>query len=121
MGRSSERAVAGVTSGQIGYGDTVTWDARHFGVRFRLTSEVTEFTHPTRFVDEQISGPFKRWWHEHEFIADGNVTRMIDRVEFAAPFGVLGRIAEKLVLDRYLERLIRRRSQWLKCELEGRS
>lgn len=120
MGQSKERAVAGVMSGQMGHGDTVTWSARHFGIRFYLTSKVTEFTRPTRFVDEQTSGPFKHWWHEHEFIADGNGTWMIDRIEFSAPFGVLGRIGEKLVLNRYMEKLIRQRNQWLKRELEGR-
>lgn len=118
MEQASERAVAGVTSGQIAYGETVTWSARHFGIRFRLTSKITEYEYPTRFVDEQISGPFKRWWHEHEFIADGKLTRMIDRIEFDAPFGVLGRIAERVVLDRYMKRLIGRRNQWLKRELE---
>jgi hypothetical protein len=32
MVRSRERAVAGVTEGELDLGDTVTWRARHFGV-----------------------------------------------------------------------------------------
>ena len=38
---------------------------------------------------------------------------MTDRVEFRAPFGPLGRIVERLVLRRYLERLIAERGRFL--------
>ena len=38
---------------------------------------------------------------------------MVDRVQFSAPFGVLGRAVERLFLARYLERLIIRRGQFL--------
>jgi len=54
---SRERAVGGVTSGLLGPGDEVTWEATHFGVRQRLTSRITEFEPPRRFVDEMV-GPW---------------------------------------------------------------
>jgi hypothetical protein len=38
---------------------------------------------------------------------------MVDRVEFTAPLGVLGRAVERLFLARYLERLIARRGGFL--------
>jgi hypothetical protein len=38
---------------------------------------------------------------------------MVDRVEFTAPLGVLGRAVERLFLARYLERLIVRRGRFL--------
>jgi hypothetical protein len=57
MARSGERAVAGVTSGVMRQGDTVTWRARHFGLPFHLTSRISEYSEPTRFVDEQVKGP----------------------------------------------------------------
>ena len=42
-GGTSERAIAGVTRGLIGPNDEVTWEARHLGLRQRLTVRVTEF------------------------------------------------------------------------------
>ncbi len=118
MSRHGERAVAGVTSGEIGLGETVTWRARHFGLPFRLSSRITAHERPTRFVDEQVRGPFRRWWHEHRFVAEPGGTLMIDRIEFSAPGGPIGRLAERLLLERYLERLIERRNLWLTGELE---
>ncbi|WP_028272784.1 SRPBCC family protein [Arthrobacter sp. UNC362MFTsu5.1] len=110
---TGEQAVAGVTMGLIGAGQEVTWRARHFGVPIRMTSRITSMEFPERFVDEQVRGPFKAFRHVHEFEATASGSVMTDRVEFTAPFGLLGRIVEKLVLHRYLERLIVERGLYL--------
>lgn len=39
---SRERAVAGVTSGIMQLGEEVTWEARHLGRMWRLTSRISE-------------------------------------------------------------------------------
>ncbi|MFF4779657.1 hypothetical protein ACFY05_43280 [Microtetraspora fusca] len=67
MAGSSEEAVGGVTAGNLKLGDAVTWRARHFGIRWRLTSMISVYDRPGYFVDEQVSGPFKRWYHAHYF------------------------------------------------------
>lgn len=118
MRSSDERAIAGVTSGEIGPGETVTWSARHFWIWFRLKSRITDYERPSRFTDEQISGPFRRWRHEHEFQETVQGTCMIDRIDFDAPFGFVGRAVEKLILARYMQRLIERRNDWLREALE---
>jgi ligand-binding SRPBCC domain-containing protein len=113
MEHSGERAVGGVQRGLIGPGEHVTWKGRHLGIPFTLTSAVTEFDRPHRFVDEQQRGPFAAFRHEHLFDDEETGSRMIDRVTFTAPLGVLGRFAERAVLARYLRRLIEQRGEWL--------
>lgn len=121
MSASGERAVGGVTSGVMKLGDTVTWRARHFGITFQMTSAITEYDYPNRFVDEQQRGPFRSWWHEHTFTAmAGGETRMTDIVEFRSPFGPLGTLADRLVLGRYLARILGQRNTSLKNTLEAR-
>ena len=113
MAQSGEQVVSGVRSGAMALGDTVTWRARHFGVRFTMTSQITELDSPTRFVDEQVSGPFRRWWHEHVFEERDGATLMTDTVEFMSPLGPVGRLVDRLVLTRYLTRLLTERNRWL--------
>lgn len=113
MAQSKEEAVAGVMSGLISLGQEVTWRAWHFGVPIRMTSRITEMEAPIYFVDEQVKGPFRRFRHVHEFTEDSDGTVMVDRVEFGAPFGPIGRLAEKLVLARYLHQLIEQRNEHL--------
>lgn len=42
---------------------------------------------------------------------------MIDTVRYDAPLGPLGRIAERVVLTRYLTGLLERRNAWLREDL----
>ena len=111
MVRSREKAVAGVTSGLISLGEEVTWRAWHFGLPLHMTSRITEMESPDHFVDEQVKGPFKLFRHVHEFREDSAGTTMVDRIGFAAPFGPIGRLVEKLMLARYLQRLIETRNR----------
>jgi ligand-binding SRPBCC domain-containing protein len=82
-----------------------------------MTSRITALEAPHRFVDEQVRGPFARFRHEHRFEPSAGGTRMVDEIEFRAPLGVLGVVAERLALARYLPRLIRERNASLAAEL----
>ncbi|MEZ0072021.1 SRPBCC family protein [Planotetraspora sp. GP83] len=115
MAGSSEEAVGGVTAGGLRLGESVTWQARHFGILWRMTCAISAYERPGYFVDEQVSGPFKYWHHAHHFPSDGHGgTVMRDVIDFAAPLGPFGTIAEVAALRRYLPRLIRIRNQHVK-------
>jgi ligand-binding SRPBCC domain-containing protein len=108
MSRSRERAIAGVTSGRIALGESVTWRARHFGLWFTMTSRISALERPHRFVDEQTRGPFRVFRHTHEFRTRGGLTVMTDTLEVGSP--VLGMLVERSILVPYLRRLIRDRN-----------
>jgi ligand-binding SRPBCC domain-containing protein len=120
---SGERVVAGVASGRMALGESVTWSARHFGVRWQMTSQITAYDRPRRFVDEQVTGPFRRWHHEHTFNWDetAKATVMREVIQFAAPFGVLGRLVDAILLERYMRRLIQDRNSHVACLLDSGS
>jgi ligand-binding SRPBCC domain-containing protein len=100
--KTNERAIAGTTSGLINLGETVTWQATHFGIRQKLTSKITAYNRPSHFRDEQQRGAFKYIIHDHYFEQQGDVVLMTDIFEFQSPFGVLGWLFDKLVLTRYM-------------------
>jgi ligand-binding SRPBCC domain-containing protein len=108
-----------VTSGLLGLGDQVTWKATHFGVRQRLTSRITEFDPPRRFVDEMVRGAFRRFRHEHQFLAVEVGTEMVDMFDYTSPLGPLGRLADVLFLRHYMTQLLRERNAFLKHEAES--
>ena len=120
--KSQERAVAGVTSGMMELDEEVTWKARHFGRVWTMRSRISALERPTRFVDEQVKGPFAKWWHEHRFVrVDDQVTEMVDIIVFRAPLGVLGWIAERIGLTWYMGRMIDTRNKALALLAEERS
>jgi ligand-binding SRPBCC domain-containing protein len=118
MGRSRERAVAGVRHGLIGLGEEVTFEARHFGLRWRMTSRIAEMDEPHQFVDEMVRGPFGAWRHEHRYEPIAGGTRMTDDVRFRSPAGWLGRGVDRLFLRRYMIRLITERGAHLRAVAE---
>lgn len=117
--KTGEQAVAGRTSGLIGLGETVTWRAKHFGIRQKLTTQITEFKYPTFFVDEMVSGAFKSFRHEHRFSVDGEGTLMQDVFVFESPLGILGSFANWLFLKRYMTGFLLERNRVIKAEAEA--
>jgi ligand-binding SRPBCC domain-containing protein len=115
---TNERAVKGRTSGLIELGETVTWEATHFGIRQQLTSIITEFDPPNKFVYEMVSGAFKRFRHEHTFEIQDGGTLMTDKFDYTSPFGPLGMLADVMFLRSYMERLLLRRNEYIKNNAE---
>ena len=113
-----ERAVGGVTTGLIGLGDSVTFEAVHFGVRQRLSATVVEFERPKRFVDKMTRGAFQSLRHTHEFIPTTSGTQMVDTLEWKSPLGILGVIADNLFLLRHMRTFLQERNQNLKVFAE---
>ena len=108
-------AMAGVTSGLVSLGQRVTWRARHFGFRHKLTSAITAMDRPAHFQDVMTEGVFRCMRHDHYFRAvSPHETEMTDVFSFAAPLAVLGRIAEIAFLGRYMRKLMRERNLVLK-------
>ena len=111
--QTNERAVGGVTTGLIKLGETVTWEARHLGVKQRLTSKITKMEFPNFFQDEMVKGAFKSFKHEHFFEFEGTGTRLKDVFTYVSPLGFLGNIADHLFLKRYMTSFLTKRNQAL--------
>ena len=111
--------VIGSHSQHLKMGDLITWRARHLLVHWTMTVRICDYDRPRSFVDEQVSGPFSHFRHVHRFDAHGEGgTEMTDEILFRLPFGFLGWFAERIVLARYLARIIAVRNEYLKREAE---
>lgn len=117
---TGERAIAGVTSGLIGLGQDVTWQGRHLGFRITQQSRITQYRRPEYFQDRMVAGRFRYFYHDHSFEETGPAsTTMRDSLEFEAPMGFLGRIAEETLLKAHLRRLLERRNECIKRVAES--
>jgi ligand-binding SRPBCC domain-containing protein len=100
-------------------GDTVTWEAVHFGIKQHLTTKITAYERPQYFIDEMIRGIFQELKHYHAFVPQHSGTLMIDTLTFRAPLGILGRVIETLILTRYMQGLLLTRNRYLKQVAEA--
>ena len=104
---------------QVDLGETVTWEARHFGVRQLLESEITAYQYPVMFEDTMLNGAFKSLRHVHSFEETVQGTLMRDNFHYQAPFGICGILAERVFLTRYLTRFIEEKNAHLKRVAES--
>ena len=116
---TKERVVAGRASGLCEVGDTITWEAVHFGIRQRLSVKITQMNAPAFFQDEMTKGAFRSFTHQHIFEAENGGTLMKDVFTYKAPLGLLGRLAEWLVLNRHMKNLLQKRNATIKMVAEG--
>jgi hypothetical protein len=116
---TQERALPpGVTDGPLKLGDLVIFEARHLGVRQQLHARIVRFEPPHLFADEMIRGAFRSLYHLHEFLPDGDGTLMRDTITWRSPLGLLGRLADVLVLRRHLTRFLARKNAAFKALAE---
>ena len=71
-------------------GTVLVVTARRWGFPQRFITQVVAFEPGRMFVEEQRHGPFKKMVHHHIVETDGAGARMIDRVEYEPPGGLLG-------------------------------
>lgn len=63
-------------------GVEIAYRLRLHGIPVGWRSRITAWDPPHRFVDEQISGPYRRWVHEHTFTVQDGGTTVVDAVEY---------------------------------------
>ena len=72
-------------------------------VSLNWITEISQVKEGSYFIDNQISGPYKMWHHEHHFkINDNGTTDVIDKVTYKMPFYILGRLMHKIFIKRKL-------------------
>ena len=108
------------TMGVPGLGYEVVLKVRQFGLfMMRWRVRITEYEPPTLMSDEQVSGPFAYWKQTRRLREVDGGTELTDIVEYRAPFGVLGRITNALVIRRQVLEMFTYRQQMTKQILES--
>lgn len=82
------------------------------GIHRKWITEISEVEAGHHFTDLQERGPFAYWEHHHEYLDAPGGTRVIDRIRYAMPFGLLGRLAHPIVRAR-LEAMFAERARRL--------
>jgi ligand-binding SRPBCC domain-containing protein len=73
------------------------------GIPVTWTTEIRRWEPPFRFIDVQLSGPYRLWHHSHRFESLGGGTLMTDVVRYRLPFGIAGRLVNALKVRRDLK------------------
>ena len=77
----------------------------------RWRTEIAEWKPPFRFVDRQLKGPYKLWWHEHTFEDLGEGLTLVRDEVLYIPRG--GSLLHRFLVKPDLKRIFTYRQQRL--------
>ena len=84
------------------------------GIPLTWVTEITHVDENRYFVDEQRSGPYRIWHHQHHFREVSKGIEIFDEVDYALRFGFFGRLMNLLIIRRKLGSVFRYREQRIK-------
>lgn len=76
---------------------------RQFGIPMQWEGEWEVVEAGKKLVDIARQSPFAFWRHHHEFMPEGDGTRMRDLVEYNLPFGLLGHMAGATIMQGFFQ------------------
>jgi ligand-binding SRPBCC domain-containing protein len=95
---------------EIRTGTLIDYRLRLHGIPLRWRSRISVWEPPFRFVDEQLRGPYRRWYHEHRFEPVEGGTLCQDVVDYAV---LGGRLIDRWLVQPDLLRIFTFRQQTL--------
>ena len=81
------------------------------GIKLNWMTEITQVKDQEYFVDEQRMGPYKMWHHQHKIEAIPGGVLMKDIVTYQPPFGIIGAIANSLLIKKQLREIFAYRTK----------
>jgi ligand-binding SRPBCC domain-containing protein len=81
-------------------GARIEYKLRVHGLPIRWRTIIEEWNPPKQFVDNEEKGPYKLWHHTHRFWEENGGTWIEDTVRYALPFGLIGRIVNRVMVSR---------------------
>ncbi len=117
---TNEKVIDGRTKGLCELGDTITWQAKHLGIKQNFTVKIIQFNQPFYFEDTMLNGAFRTMQHKHYFEEKNGITTMKDKMEYSVPFGFIGKIFDAVYLKKYMHQFLLTRNEVLKSVAENK-
>lgn len=84
-----------------------------FNFPINWVTEITQVREPYYFVDEQRSGPYKFWHHQHKFKEIEAGVEIQDIVHYDLPLWIIGDLIERIFVRKKLKGIFDYRAQKL--------
>ncbi len=83
------------------------------GIKSTWITEITHIRNKEFFIDEQRVGPYTMWHHQHFISSIENGVLMTDIVSYQPPYGIIGVIANTLIIRSKLRQIFNYRTKSL--------
>lgn len=95
---------------ELQQGALLDYKLKLHGLPIKWRTEICHWEPPTSFIDQQLRGPYKRWYHKHVFEPTDGGTKVYDDVHYIVP---LGGLVNRLFVQRELKKIFSYRQEQL--------
>jgi ligand-binding SRPBCC domain-containing protein len=95
-------------------GTLIDYQIKIYNIPFHWRTKITVWDPPVRFVDVQLTGPYKMWIHEHSFEELGGSTKMSDKIQYQVPGGLFAPLVHRLRVKKDVENIFKFREKIIK-------
>ncbi|MCB0407683.1 MAG: DUF1731 domain-containing protein, partial [Bdellovibrionales bacterium] len=93
-------------------GTLITYKLKIHGIPIKWKTEILEWNPQFQFIDNQLSGPYKKWHHTHSFYSTPqNGTLMQDKIIFELPMGLIGMLFTSRFVTKDIQTIFDYRTQ----------
>lgn len=85
-------------------------------IKLNWMTEITHSKEKSYFVDEQRQGPYAMWHHQHKIEPINGGVLMTDIVTYKPPFGIIGAIANSIIIKTKLKQIFDYRTEVLEAK-----
>lgn len=90
-----------------------------YGVPFKWQSKIVEWNDGVSFVDKQLKGPYKYWYHRHLFESIGEGTLVTDEVSYKLYGGAFSHLSAGFFIKSELKKIFKYRSESIRNTFLG--
>lgn len=105
--------IESISTEEMQQGTLIDYRLKIHGVPAKWKTEIDEWQPPRKFVDNQLSGPYKLWHHTHEFHPFCGGTLMTDRVRYILPLGGLGWLTAAALVRKDISKIFAHRRKFI--------
>ena len=88
---------------RLSHGARMDFRVQAYGVVRLASHEIIAWDEPLHFVERQVTGPLGAWEHEHIFEVSPGGVKVIDRIKFSPPGGMIGLLVNERKIRESLE------------------
>ena len=94
-------------------GSLIDYRIKLSGIPFKWKTEICEWNPPYKFADQQLKGPYAKWYHEHIFSEEDGKTIMIDKITYLSKGWILAPLLHFLFVDKRVKEIFTYREKVL--------
>ncbi|MCB0392366.1 MAG: TIGR01777 family oxidoreductase [Bdellovibrionales bacterium] len=105
--------IKNLSNSKIQEGALIDYELKLHGLPIKWQTKILNWNPPHQFIDDQLKGPYARWYHQHSFEELCGGTLMEDKIYYKLPMAPLGQLIAGSFVLKDIKKIFSYRKKYL--------